>query len=367
MGGPAPFMCVNYVRWYDFRSGKYKPNEPALVKRLNHERLNQMFWALQTFLLLATIQQMALGNLSSALMVGSAVALLFLSFWLIREERYQLAAGRGGIRYYNTNMNNDAQAQVKLIADLRKALLADEFTLHYQSKIDLKTVALRGCGALLRWQHPTLGNVPPVEFVQLAERSGLIVEIGMWVMQQALHRFDSQGFGELSMAVNVSSLQFRRDNLDRIVEQALAQANIAPHRLEIEMTESMLMEPGADIDQTFSRLQTLGVNFSIDDFGTGYSNLGYLNKMKISILKIDRSFVSQIHLSPQDTAIVTAIIQMANASRPTVMSIEKQVAAAVARRFRRWLGSQHHRVYGVEVNAQLPGLTVPGKVGAMRC
>jgi EAL domain-containing protein (putative c-di-GMP-specific phosphodiesterase class I) len=258
---------------------------------------------------------MALGNLSSALMVGSAVALLFLSFWLIREERYQLAAGRDGIRYYNTNMNNDAQAQVTLIADLRKALLADEFTLHYQSKIDLKTGALCGCEALLRWQHHTRGNVPPVEFIQLAERSGLIVEIGMWVMQQAmqaLHRFDSQGIGELSMAVNVSSLQFRRGNLDRIVEQALAQANIAPDRLEIEMTESMLMEPGADIDQTFSRLQTLGVNFSIDDFGTGYSNLGYLNKMKISILKIDRSFVSQIHLSPQDTAIVTAVIQMAN-------------------------------------------------------
>lgn len=224
-------------------------------------------------------------------------------------------AGRDGIRYYNTSMNNDAQAQVKLISDLRKALQADEFSLHYQPKIDLKTGNLCGCEALLRWNHPTRGNIPPAEFIGLAERSGLIVDIGMWVMQQAtqaLSRFDTGGLSGLSMAVNVSSLQFRRGNLDRVVEQALTESGIEPHRLEIEITESMLMEPGEDIDHTFHRLQALGVTFSIDDFGTGYSNLGYLSKMKIGTLKIDRSFVSQLQLSPQDIAIVTAIIQMAN-------------------------------------------------------
>ncbi|WP_051207917.1 putative bifunctional diguanylate cyclase/phosphodiesterase [Saccharospirillum impatiens] len=232
-------------------------------------------------------------------------------------------AGRDGIRYYNTSMNNDAQAQVKLISDLRKALQADEFSLHYQPKIDLKSGDLCGCEALLRWQHPTRGNIPPEEFIGLAERSGLIVEIGMWVVQQAtaaLSRFDAQGLPELTMAVNVSSLQFRRGNLDRVVEQALTESAIAPHRLEIEITESMLMEPGEDIDHTFHRLQALGVTFSIDDFGTGYSNLGYLNKMKIGTLKIDRSFVSQLQLSPQDTAIVTAIIQMANSLNLTTVA-----------------------------------------------
>jgi EAL domain-containing protein (putative c-di-GMP-specific phosphodiesterase class I) len=197
---------------------------------------------------------------------------------------------------------------------MRKALHKNEFSLHFQPKIDLKSSLLCGCEALLRWQHPTRGNVPPGEFIALAERSGLIVEIGMWVMQEAtraLSRFDQQGIGGLSMAVNVSSLQFRRGNLDRVVEQAISDSCIEAHRLEIEITESMLMEPGEEIDRTFSRLQALGVTFSIDDFGTGYSNLGYLNKMKIGTLKIDRSFVSQLQLSSQDTAIVNSIIQMA--------------------------------------------------------
>ncbi|WP_127559189.1 putative bifunctional diguanylate cyclase/phosphodiesterase [Saccharospirillum alexandrii] len=232
-------------------------------------------------------------------------------------------AGRDGIRYYNTSMNNDAQAQVKLISDLRKALQSNELSLHYQPKVDLKTGKLCGCEALLRWQHPTRGNIPPIEFISLAERSGLIIEIGMWVMQQAtgaLSRFDAVGLPGLTMAVNVSSLQFKRGNLDRVVEQALTESGIEPHRLEIEITESMLMEPGEDIDHTFHRLQALGVTFSIDDFGTGYSNLGYLNKMKIGTLKIDRSFVSQLQLSPQDTAIVTAIIQMANSLNLTTVA-----------------------------------------------
>jgi diguanylate cyclase (GGDEF)-like protein len=223
-------------------------------------------------------------------------------------------AGRDGIRYYNTSMNSDAQAQVKLISDMRKALQNKEFSLHFQPKIDLKSGLLCGCEVLLRWHHPTRGNVPPGEFITLAERSGLIVEIGMWVMQEAtlaLGRFDQQGIAGLSMAVNVSSLQFRRGNLDRVVEQAISDSGIEANRLEIEITESMLMEPGEEIDRTFSRLQTLGVTFSIDDFGTGYSNLGYLNKMKIGTLKIDRSFVSRLQLSSQDTAIVKAIIQMA--------------------------------------------------------
>lgn len=232
-------------------------------------------------------------------------------------------AGRDGIRYYNTSMNNDAQAQVKLISDLRKAQQADELSLHYQPKIDLKTGKLCGCEALLRWHHPVRGNIPPIEFIGLAERSGLIVDIGMWVMQEAtaaLSRFDAAELPGLTMAVNVSSLQFRRGNLDRVVEQALIESGISPRRLEIEITESMLLEPGEDIDSTFHRLQALGVTFSIDDFGTGYSNLGYLSKMKIGTLKIDRSFVSQLQLNPQDTAIVTAIIQMANSLNLTTVA-----------------------------------------------
>jgi len=223
-------------------------------------------------------------------------------------------AGRNNLHFYNTTMNVDAQSHIRNIADLRRAIPGDQLSLYFQPKIDLKTGELAGAEALLRWRHPTRGFVPPSEFIPLAERSGLIIDIGNWVVEQAcasLLRLDEHGFGGQSMAINVSALQFRRGDVQRVIVDAVRQSGISAKRLELEFTESMLVDGGTKLAAVLSELRAMGLTFSIDDFGTGYSNLGYLKELEVSTLKIDRSFVSRMHLREQDIAIVRAIIQMA--------------------------------------------------------
>jgi EAL domain-containing protein (putative c-di-GMP-specific phosphodiesterase class I) len=197
---------------------------------------------------------------------------------------------------------------------LRAGLVQREFVLHYQPVVELETGRLRGCEALIRWQHPVRGLVPPLEFIYAAEKSGLIVEIGQWVMEEACRQivqWQAAGCDELVVAVNLSPVQFRRGNMEAVVEAACRTSGLRPEFLELEITESTLAPDNEMFLDSLRRLKAMGVRISIDDFGTGYSNLAYLQRFAVNKLKIDQSFVRRMHHSAQDRALVIAIIQMA--------------------------------------------------------
>jgi diguanylate cyclase len=215
--------------------------------------------------------------------------------------------------FYDDDMTNLVEYKYALIRALKQAIQAQEFELYYQPKVNLTTQLIIGCEALVRWNRPSHGIVPPDVFIGLAEESGLITEITKWVLRiavtdcKAWHR---QGLTGLSVAVNLSSLDFRRGNLPQIIYKALSEVNLAPHYLELELTESMLIDDVDLIQGQIQELHSKGVHFTIDDFGTGYSNLGYLSKFNVSTLKIDQSFIKNINESEHDFHIVRAILQM---------------------------------------------------------
>lgn len=216
-------------------------------------------------------------------------------------------------RFFDSKMNADAIEQVELRHGLRIALERNEFVLHYQPQIDLSSGAVIGAEALIRWQHPELGLLPPGKFITLAEDSGLIVPIGEWALREACRQamaWRKQGLPDLVMAVNISAIQFRRGNLDETVFAALRDSGLDPQFLELELTESILIDDTENVLQTVKRLKTLGVKLSLDDFGTGYSSLSYLKRFAVDKVKIDQSFIRDMDKNPSDAAIVRAIIQM---------------------------------------------------------
>ena len=216
-------------------------------------------------------------------------------------------------RFFDSKMNADAIEQVELRHGLRIALERNEFVLHYQPQIDLSSGAVIGAEALIRWQHPELGLLPPGKFITLAEDSGLIVPIGEWALREACRQamaWRKQGLPDLVMAVNLSAIQFRRGNLDETVIDALRDSGLDPQFLELELTESILIGDTENVLQTVKRLKTLGVKLSLDDFGTGYSSLSYLKRFAVDKVKIDQSFIRDMDKNPSDAAIVRAIIQM---------------------------------------------------------
>lgn len=216
-------------------------------------------------------------------------------------------------RFFDSKMNADAIEQVELRHGLRIALERNEFVLHYQPQIDLSSGAVIGAEALIRWQHPELGLLPPGKFITLAEDSGLIVPIGEWALREACRQamaWRKQGLPDLVMAVNLSAIQFRRGNLDETVFAALRDSGLEPQFLELELTESILIGDTENVLQTVKRLKTLGVKLSLDDFGTGYSSLSYLKRFAVDKVKIDQSFIRDMDKNPSDAAIVRAIIQM---------------------------------------------------------
>ncbi len=225
------------------------------------------------------------------------------------------AAGRRTFRFFDAQMNASQAAQMQLDVGLRSALQHEQFVLHYQPVVDLQTGQLRGAEALLRWNSPEQGLRGPETFIGYAERSGLIVEIGEWVIDQAcaqLAAWQAQGLPRLVLAVNLSPVQFRRGNLDRVVSTALQRHGVPPSCLELELTESVLLQDSRDFAELLTRLKRLGVSLSIDDFGTGYSNLSYLQRFKVDRLKIDRSFVGSLSSDHSARAIVSAIAGMAD-------------------------------------------------------
>ena len=223
--------------------------------------------------------------------------------------------GRNNFQFYTSAMNDEALERLRIESALRKALERDEFVLHYQAQVDLASGAIVGMEALIRWQHPELGMVAPSRFIGMAEETGLIVPIGAWVMRTACAQnkaWQEAGFGSLRIAVNLSARQFSDPDLLTSIAQALEQTGLPPANLEIELTESLFM---SDVDlavELLHGMKALGVTLSIDDFGTGYSSLSYLRRFPIDVLKIDRSFVTDIASEADDRAIVISIIALAH-------------------------------------------------------
>ncbi|MBB6342699.1 diguanylate cyclase (GGDEF)-like protein [Pseudomonas fluvialis] len=222
-------------------------------------------------------------------------------------------SGRNNFRFYDAQMNTSVLEHLQLITAMRLGFSRGEFSLHYQAQYDLRSGRVIGAEALLRWQHPQLGQVSPAVFIPLAEKSGLIIELGAWVLQQACAQaaqWHAEGLS-LVMAVNLSPLQMRRHDIDQVVVQALQNSGLPAELLELEMTESMLIDDSNGLTEMLGRLRALGITLAIDDFGTGYSNLAYLKRFDVEALKIDQSFVRRLCEDSQDEAIVRAIIQMA--------------------------------------------------------
>lgn len=223
------------------------------------------------------------------------------------------ANGRNTYQFFTRNMQGHALDRLKMENILRRALEKDELSLHYQPQIDLRTGMIIGCEALLRWNSAELGAVSPAQFIPIAEDSGLIIGIGKWVLQEAcrqMREWLDAGYPEIVVAVNISSTQFRRDDLVATVEEAIQASGINPRNLELELTESVLMQDSDLVISTLSKLKDVGVMLSIDDFGTGYSSLSYLKRFSVDKLKIDQSFVRDLEKDKDDSAIVLAVIQL---------------------------------------------------------
>ena len=214
--------------------------------------------------------------------------------------------GRGTSRFFEPEMDVRMQARRRLELDLRQALARREFALHYQPQLNLQTQRLTGCEALLRWKHPERGPVSPAEFIPLAEEIGLIVPIGEWVIRQAC-RDAATWPGLASVAVNVSPAQFKSERLVETIVSALASSGLPAGRLEVEITEGVLLQDNDRTLSTLHRLRALGVRVSMDDFGTGYSSLSYLRSFPFDKIKIDRSFVKDLSSKPDGDAIIRAI------------------------------------------------------------
>jgi len=221
--------------------------------------------------------------------------------------------GRQSFQFFKSSMNERAVERQSIEEGLRRALERNEFTLHYQPKINLITGRITGAEALLRWTHPSRGLVSPAQFIPVAEDCGLILPIGNWVLREACKQaraWVDAGLPPMTMAVNISAMEFRHEHFLEGVFEVLKETGLGPRLLELELTESVLM---TRVEATGSILETLrakGVRVAVDDFGTGYSSLSYLRKFPIDALKIDQSFVRQITTSPDETSIVTAIISM---------------------------------------------------------
>jgi diguanylate cyclase (GGDEF)-like protein/PAS domain S-box-containing protein len=275
-------------------------------------------------------------------------------------------------KFFRPEMNIRAVERQSIEEDLRRALELKEFTLHYQPKVNLSTGAIIGAEALIRWTSPTRGQVPPLDFIPIAEDSGLILPIGAWVMQEACAQARAWVDAELpktTMAVNVSSVQFRNENFLEDLFVILDKTGMDPKYLELEVTESVLMrhaEVAASILQT---LRDRGVRVSIDDFGTGYSSLSYLQKIPLDALKIDQSFVREIGTSPDGTTIVRAIISMGRSLNLRIIAEGVETIEDLA--FLKAQGCDEGQGYyfsrPVPANQFAKLLTVNADAGAMLC
>ncbi len=221
------------------------------------------------------------------------------------------SAGKNTYNFYRKTMNETALKRLNLENSLHKALERNEFQLYYQPRIDSKTGAMPGAEALIRWNHPELGMIPPGEFISIAEENGLIVPMTEWVVQEACRQnslWQHNGLTPLKVSVNISSQIFKQRNLPELIAQALEKTGLDPSGLEIEITESLMLNNVEATIMVLKRVREMGVEISIDDFGTGYSSFSYLTQLPVNAIKIDRSFVMNLPQKQEDCAIVKAII-----------------------------------------------------------
>lgn len=230
--------------------------------------------------------------------------------------------GRNIYQFFTEQMNLDVQEQMELQSQLHNALKNQELQLYYQAQVSMTDHSVTGFEALLRWKHPQKGMIPPAKFIPLAERSGLIIPIGEWVLNEACRQAKvwlDHGY-PLVMAVNLSSIQFKRGNLLETIAAALKNTELPAHMLELELTESILLENVDSVMNNIQNLKNMGVKLSIDDFGTGYSSLSYLKRLAIDKLKIDQSFIADLATNSDDKAIVDTIIQLGHSLQLTVIA-----------------------------------------------
>jgi predicted signal transduction protein with EAL and GGDEF domain len=224
------------------------------------------------------------------------------------------AAGRNTLCFFDPQMHSVLARRAALEVDLRQGLLAGQFFLQYQSQVD-DTGRVTGAEALLRWRHPERGMVSPGEFIPVAESSGLILPLGQWVLEAAARQLDAwacrPATAHLTLAVNISARQFRDPRFVEQVLRIIEQTGANPHRLKLEITESLLLDDIGDAIGKMTALKAYGVGFSLDDFGTGYSSLSYLKKLPLDQLKIDQSFVRDVLTDPNDAAIARTIVALA--------------------------------------------------------
>ncbi|MCA1320135.1 EAL domain-containing protein [Bacillus tianshenii] len=221
--------------------------------------------------------------------------------------------GGNRVKFYSNDMNHQAMFRIELESYLRKALEKNEFFLCYQPFIDIQSKRVIGAEALIRWDHPKLGLVSPAEFIPLAEETGLITDIGVWVLRSACleaKRWHEIGIGDMTISVNVSAHQFQQPTFIQEVKKALMASGLEPSYLQLELTESVMLRNATYSIAVMKELQELGVQLSVDDFGTGYSSLSYLRDLPINNLKIDRSFIKNLRYDSKDVAIVHAIVTM---------------------------------------------------------
>jgi diguanylate cyclase (GGDEF)-like protein len=231
--------------------------------------------------------------------------------------------GRQSYQFFKPAMNVRAVERQSIEEGLRRALERQELVLYYQPKVNLRTGAITGAEALIRWNHPTRGLVLPAQFISVAEDCGLILPIGAWVLRQACEQaraWVDAGLPASTMAVNVSAMEFREEDFLEGVFATLSETGLDPRSLELELTESVLVQRADSAASILEALRERGVQVAIDDFGTGYSSLSYLRKFPVDALKIDQSFVRQISTGGTDTIIVTAVIALAQSLKLRVVA-----------------------------------------------
>jgi diguanylate cyclase (GGDEF)-like protein/PAS domain S-box-containing protein len=242
-------------------------------------------------------------------------------------------SGRNSFRFFTEDMNAQAVGRLTLENGLRLALDKKELFLVYQPQVDIVSGKIIGLEALLRWQHPTLGLVLPDQFIRIAENCGLIVPIGEWVLRTAcsqVRKWQDEGIPAVSIAINVSAIQFRQEDFCELIRRVLHETGLAPQYLELELTEGLLQANADVTSSVLQELKAMGLTLAIDDFGTGYSNFNYLRQLRVSKLKIDRSFIRDVAVNPDDAAITTAIISMAKSLNLKVIAEGVETEAQVS-------------------------------------
>jgi EAL domain-containing protein (putative c-di-GMP-specific phosphodiesterase class I) len=248
-------------------------------------------------------------------------------------------SGRSAYQFFTAEINQRSRARAQMGSELRRALEREEFALVYQPKYHLATRRLSGAEALLRWKHPERGVVSPGEFIPVLEETGLIVPVGEWVVRRAcadLKTWQAAGLGVGPVSVNLSARQFRQSDLHEKIKRAVASAGVDPGLIELEITESQLMQDPDHAIRVMRALCDAGMRIAIDDFGTGYSSLAYLTRFPVGSLKIDRSFVKDLSSGKGDGTIVRTIIEMAHSLGFTVIAegVETEEQAAFLRLLR---------------------------------